>query len=132
MAQTALKQQAAAPEIAGFVDAIAGETIYGWAWDRKATGERLVIRFRIDDEEIGSVTADIEREDLKAGGVGDGCHAFSFRVPPEKAADLDRLEVWAVTPRLPEPVRLAAPPARPAGGGSATLNDIQDALRRLV
>jgi hypothetical protein len=131
MAEAMRKEQRARAEIVGFVDAISGETIYGWALNRTDPAERLTVTFRLGDEEIGATTADQEREDLRANKVGDGRYAFTFRIPPERMAELDTLEVVARSPGGGATARLAM--ATPAAAGAAvSLGDVHDALRRLV
>jgi hypothetical protein len=130
MTQPAAQAEVTLPTTVGFVDAIAGETIYGWAWDRRKPSERLTIHVRVGDEEIGVVTADQEREDLRDGKVGDGKHAFVFRLPAGRESDIDRVEIMAETPegtmvRLAMPVSSDGPAANVAG-------NVHDLLGRLV
>jgi hypothetical protein len=130
---TGVTESAAAAEVTlpttvGFVDAIAGETIYGWAWDRRKPSERLTIHVRIGGEEIGTALADQERDDLRDGKVGDGRHAFVFRLPAGREADLERVEILAATPDGAT-VRLAMPGT---GGTAGAGGNVHDLLGRLV
>jgi hypothetical protein len=131
MDNAAALAEAPGSEILGFVDATAGETLYGWAWDSKAPDARVTIHFRIGDEEIGTTTADQERDDLKANGIGDGRHAFIFRVPVEARAELDRIEILARATASGAMIRLF-PPKPHEGGAAAAGASLQDVLRRVV
>jgi hypothetical protein len=128
--QPAPQAEPTLPTTVGFIDAIAGETIYGWAWDRRKPSERLTIHVRIGDEEIGITMANLERDDLRDGKVGDGKHAFVFRLPAGRESDLERVEILAATPDGTM-VRLAMPVA--AGGKTANAaGNVHDLLGRLV
>jgi hypothetical protein len=128
--QPAAQTEPTLPTTVGFIDAIAGETIYGWAWDRRKPSERLTIHVRIAGEEVGTTTADQERDDLRDGKVGDGKHAFVFRMPAGRESDLERVEILAATPDGTM-VRLAMPVT--AGGATANAaGNVQDLLGRLV
>lgn len=72
------------PQIEGRLDAVEGAKIYGWAWDRSRPGERVAVELRVGDAVLATVTADRERPDLLANGIGDGVHAFEMEldVPP--------------------------------------------------
>jgi hypothetical protein len=90
----------------------------------------LTIRVRIGEEEIGTTTADQERDDLRDGKVGDGKHAFVFRLPSGRESELERLEILAttedgVTVRLTTPAVGENPVANAAGS-------VHDLLGRLV
>jgi hypothetical protein len=71
----------AAP-LLGFVDAIEGGRVFGWVWDREAPDARVEVIVHGGGRHLGTVLADLPREDLTSGGVGDGCHAFEFELPP--------------------------------------------------
>ena len=47
----------------------------------------------VNGELIGQVLANEYREDLRAAGVGSGCHSFRFRVPAGLCIEPDRVEV---------------------------------------
>jgi hypothetical protein len=128
---TATAAQPTPSPIVGFVDAIVGDTIYGWAWNRKAPDEHLTIHIRIGEEEIGTTTADQERDDLKENRVGDGRHAFVFRLPPDSVAEIDRVEVSARSSSGGGPVPLAMPPV-PKTAGSERADNLQELVGRLM
>jgi hypothetical protein len=130
MTKSAVQAEPTLPTTVGFIDAIAGQTIHGWAWDRRMPSERLTIHVRIGDEEIGTTTADQEREDLRDGKVGDGKHAFAFRLPADREADFDRVEILAATGNGAM-TRLAMPVVK--GGAAANgVGNVPDLLGRLV
>jgi hypothetical protein len=131
MSEAQRKEEPVAADIIGFVDAISGDIIYGWAFNRAKPAERLTVVIRSGGEEVGSTTADQEREDLTANKVGDGRHAFAFRLPPDRVGDLDAIELTASSPATGVTVQLAmAPPAAPAA--QASLGDVHEALRRVL
>lgn len=89
---------ATAPQLEGRLDAVAGRRVYGWAWNRSAPDEPLVIEVRFDgvDAPLATVTADQPREDLAGAGIG--AHAFEAEVELPPGADPARLVVVAKPP----------------------------------
>jgi hypothetical protein len=81
MTVTVEKLQGPAARLEGFVDALDGGRLFGWAWDRLHPQERLRIEVSVDGEVVAEATADQARPDLRAGGIGDGEHAFEVAVP---------------------------------------------------
>lgn len=67
-------------DIDGRIDAITGGRLYGWAWDRVRPSDHLEVEIRVGDKLVGTAFANQPRDDLKANGVGDGCHAFELAV----------------------------------------------------
>ena len=73
------------------VDVLNDDLISGWAYNQAKPNEELVLDIYIDDYKIGSVNANIYREDLKRLKMGSGNHGFSFNIPtdiklPDKGA----------------------------------------------
>ncbi|EWY39688.1 hypothetical protein N825_06055 [Skermanella stibiiresistens SB22] len=65
-------------DIEGRIDAITGGKLYGWAWDRARPSDHLEVEIRVGDRLVTTVFANQPRDDLKANGVGDGCHSFEL------------------------------------------------------
>jgi hypothetical protein len=89
----------AAQSIAGYIDAVAGNQVFGWAWDSRNPNARLEIDVWIGDKRLATVVADQGRSDLKNNGVGDGRHAFKAMLPEAPKSD-DANKIRAVA-RLP-------------------------------
>jgi hypothetical protein len=68
-------------DVVGSIDAIAGNRIHGWAFDRNHPDERLDVEIYVDSTPVGSVRADVFRDQLKQGGIGDGAHGFAVELP---------------------------------------------------
>ena len=81
MTATVEKLQGPAARLEGYVDALDGGRLFGWAWDRLHPQERLRIEISVDGSVVAEATADQARPDLRAGGIGDGQHAFEVAVP---------------------------------------------------
>jgi hypothetical protein len=82
-------------DIDGRIDAITGGRLYGWAWDRVRPSDHLEVEIRVGEKLVATAFANQPRDDLKANGVGDGCHAF------ELAIDLTPGETPTATARSP-------------------------------
>src|SRR5687768_4835759 len=67
-------------DIDGRIDAISGGRLYGWAWDRVRPSDHLEVEIRVGDKLVATAFANQPRDDLKANGVGDGCHAFEIAI----------------------------------------------------
>jgi hypothetical protein len=89
----------AAQSIAGYIDAVAGNQVFGWAWDSRNPNARLEIDVWIGDKRLATVVADQGRSDLKNNGVGDGRHAFKATLSEAPKSD-DAGKIRAVA-RLP-------------------------------
>ena len=63
----------------GRIDAISGGRLYGWAWDRVRPSDHLEVEIRVGDKLVATAFANQPRDDLKANGVGDGCHVTRDR-----------------------------------------------------
>ena len=67
----------------GFIDAVEGGRIYGWAYDQERPDEIATVSIFRGEKKLGTAQADRYREDLANRGAGDGRHAFVFDLPPE-------------------------------------------------
>jgi hypothetical protein len=67
--------------------------VNGWCWDPDEPGRRVHLVVLVDGQVVGRTTADLFRDDLKTGGVGDGAHAFRFLLPWEVIADKSSAQV---------------------------------------
>jgi hypothetical protein len=108
----------------GYIDAVTGNRIYGWAWDAQQPAARITIRLQAKGKTVGIVTADLLREDLKSSGIGDGAHAFEATIPD--GVPVKELKVLAVCPASGATVPLAM-----RAVSTQTDGDIQD-LRHVV
>jgi hypothetical protein len=96
-------------DIEGRIDAITGGRLYGWAWDRVRPTDHLEVEIRVGDRLVATAFANQPRDDLKANGVGDGCHAFELAIdlaPGETPAAIARSPVTGdvMALRLPSDV----------------------------
>ena len=66
----------------GFIDFIRERQILGWALDRDDPEQPVRVEIAIDSSVVGTVVADIEREDLASARVGTGRHGFAFAISP--------------------------------------------------
>jgi len=80
------------PEFRGYIDGVQDGRILGWVWDRLRPRRRLDVEILSAGAPLGVARADGFREDLAAGGVGDGGYAFSFALP---AMDIPRETIAA-------------------------------------
>lgn len=80
MTATVEKLQGPAARLEGFVDALDGGRLFGWAWDRLHPQQRMQIEVTIDGTVVASATADQPRPDLRANSIGDGQHAFEVEL----------------------------------------------------
>lgn len=113
-APTATAERAAASprrtDILGRIDIADVGRVSGWAWDQGRPEHRLEVEIWLGDQRLGSTVADRERADLKRNGIGDGGHAFQFKLdPPVSATDLPQVTARVVIPELAEPVPLFRP-----------------------
>ena len=120
-----------ASSVTGCIDAIAGDRVFGWAWDAKKPSTRIAIRVEVEGKVIAAALADQPREDLATNGIGDGKHAFEIAVakgtPPEK------MRVYSVCSQTGETMELtqrAAEGSPEAGGPGEELRSAVHALYR--
>lgn len=81
----------------GCLDAVELGLVYGWAWNPQAPDQPVSVDIQLDGVSIGSCVANIFRPDLRDAGIGDGRHAFQFRLP---ASLLDN-KVHTVSAHIP-------------------------------
>ena len=62
------------------IDRYESNLLHGWAIDIDHPERKLTVEILIDDEKIGEVTADNNRNDLRKEFGGDGKYAFAFKV----------------------------------------------------
>src|SRR5689334_22274800 len=100
----ATARAAVRPTVAGYLDAVTGSRIFGWAWDPERPDARIAIRFQVGGEIVAALIADAKREDLVANGIGDGGHAFEVALPD--GIDPKAVRVLAVCPHSGETLEL--------------------------
>jgi len=84
----------------GKVELATPRLIAGWAYSGADAGP-VPLAVLVNGAVIGRMIADRYRPDLKAAGIGDGCHGFRFTLPRELGAGDHRIEVrrevdWSV------------------------------------
>ena len=94
--------------VTGFIDAIADDRIFGWAWDPQRPAARIPIRVEVEGKPITAAIADQAREDLTSNGVGDGAHSFEVLIPRGTAPD--KIHVFAICPQTGESQELTHRP----------------------
>ncbi len=65
----------------GAVDYATANFISGWAWDKTKPDQPIEVDIFDGTTRLGTVMADMLREDLKAKGRGNGRHGFEFPTP---------------------------------------------------
>jgi hypothetical protein len=117
------------PSVIGYVDAVTGTRLFGWAWDPRHPATRIALRVEIRGRADLTLVADKLREDLRANGVGDGAHAFeAVLLDGVQSADI---RVLAVCPETGETVTLPSRDAEAVTGvGFAALREPFQALAR--
>src|SRR5215469_4382969 len=115
-----------APSVTGYIDAIEGNRIYGWAWDPQRPNARIAIRVLVGGDNVAALIADQHRADLAANRIGDGAHAFELVLPDGVAAG--DAQIHAVCPETGETVLLETPPRE----GARISAELQETVTRLV
>lgn len=132
MSASAEKNEGAAVRqvsVNGYIDAITGNRIYGWAWDAQQPAAKIKLRMQVNGKMVGVITADLPREDLKASGIGDGAHAFDAAIPD--GVSPNDLTLLAVCPDTSQTVELA--PRAIAGQAEAgDDSDLRSAVETLT
>jgi hypothetical protein len=77
-----ISQPSPVGELRGFIDEAGPVLVRGWAQDSLNTEKPVLLYIFCDDQVIGHVLANKFREDLLTSGLGTGCHAFEFILPP--------------------------------------------------
>ena len=68
------------------LDSIDGNKISGWAWNSAAPDTPVSVTVTVVNAHTGdsllaeTATADIERDDLKTSGIGNGAHGFEIMI----------------------------------------------------
>ncbi|GAB3321584.1 hypothetical protein GCM10027299_16230 [Larkinella ripae] len=65
----------------GYLDIVNCSSIQGWVWNRDKPNTVVTVEFLDGGTVIGQVDANIDREDLKKAGKGNGVHGYNFTVP---------------------------------------------------
>ena len=111
-------------EVTGYIDACDDGVLLGWA-ARAGDAAPVTVEVRCDGVVLGSATAQLYREDLRAAGIGDGRHGFAFRVPPDARARgryvLEARERQSGTPLGNSPLSVHEDAAHPFRAGGAQL-----------
>ncbi len=81
----------AAPQgpLRGFVDQDGPHIVSGWAQDCDAPEEPVALDILLNGTRIANVLADIYRPDLRAAGLGSGCHGFMFACAADALGDIE-------------------------------------------
>ncbi|QRM30273.1 hypothetical protein [Microvirga sp. VF16] len=96
-------------QLQGRVDAIEGQRLFGWVWDRSRPTERLQVRVILNEKVIASATADMPRVDLRRNGIGDGGYAFEIELPDSAEHGTAGISVIATSPSTGEELVLRSP-----------------------
>lgn len=122
-------------EVAGYLEAVTGAALLGWAWAPGSPAARVTVEAWLDGQAVAAGTADEAREDLARNGIGDGRHAFRLPVPEALRARVAELRLTA---RLGEGERVplampdhGAPPGAAADGIAERLDRLQRGVEAL-
>ena len=74
---------AAAVGIEGFQDDINCYNLIGWAWDGQHPNDPVKVEILSDNASLGTVVADLFRQDLLDAGKGNGRHSFNYTLPAQ-------------------------------------------------
>ena len=85
----------ALPDVAGYVEAVTGDRILGWAWAPGTPELRTAIELRFGDTVVACTVADLPRPDLASNGIGDGRHAYDIVIPTEFRSRVAELRIFA-------------------------------------
>jgi hypothetical protein len=122
-------------QLQGRVDAIEGQRLFGWVWDRAHPTERLQVRVMLNEQTVASTIADMPRVDLRRNGIGDGGYAFELELPGAAEQGMAGFSVIAVSHSSGEELVLRSPSQdeRAAEAAlSAPLNRVLDRLELLI
>ena len=98
--------------VRGAVDACTDGYVEGWAWDKKTPDLPVRVDILSDGIPIGTTVAQDYREDLSAAGIGNGKHAFWFRLPAGVPPDGVQVRVAGTGVELPRSTPAAVPEYR--------------------
>jgi hypothetical protein len=119
--EAAPRGSATAPTVVGYVDAVASDRVFGWAWDPQRPAARLAIRAEIGGEVVAGLIADQPRTDLAENRIGDGAHSFELALPA--GADAAATSIVAICPESGSAVPLAIRPAAAPVAGETTADE---------
>lgn len=77
---------ASTPKNSGHLDSIDGNKVSGWAWNSAAPDTPVSVTVTVVNSHTGesllaeTAEADIERDDLKESGIGNGAHGFEIMI----------------------------------------------------
>jgi hypothetical protein len=103
------RTQADVTDIVGFIHAIDGSGVHGWAIDRNHPDDKLDVEIFLDNEPVQVVRADVFRDHLKQAGIGNGAHGFTVELPIQLSKD--------------EHHRVSATVSKPGDGGITRLKN---------
>jgi autotransporter passenger strand-loop-strand repeat protein len=89
----------------GYVDQAGGGLVCGWAQNKDAPEAPVLLEVYSDGQRVAQLLANAYRADLRAAGIGSGCHAFELRLPAECTG---RIEVRRMTDQAMLPLTEAA------------------------
>jgi hypothetical protein len=131
---TAIDLRPTASVIEGWLDHASAGRAFGWACDRGHPEDPLEVEIRLAADDgstsspLATVRADRSREDLKAGGFGDGRYGFDARFDLPDGADPARIVALARSPRTGAGQilgRAGADVAEPRGGAAGMATHLQ-------
>lgn len=115
--------------VIGRIERASDGIVSGWAWRPGAAGWRVWVRVIVDDQEVCSGVADVDRPPLAEAGIGDGRHGFRFEVPALlPATGRHRVRVDAEGVALP--VTVSFDQRRPSSAASRDARFVVDASAR--
>ena len=86
----------------GNLDEAGPERLHGWAQDVSAPEVPVILTITADGKPFAVVLANEFRTDLRAAGLGSGCHAFSLSLPPgARQVEIRRVSDSAVLIQVP-------------------------------
>jgi hypothetical protein len=71
----------AAPSYGGYHDTASCQGLAGWGWDANQPNTALTLYVFQGTQYLGSVPANLYRQDLLNAGIGDGRHGFNWPIP---------------------------------------------------
>lgn len=99
---------AALGPLRGFVDLAGPDNVEGWAQDEAAPEQPVTLDVLRAGIRVGRVLANRFRADLREAGMGSGCHAFRFALPPGMGEiEVRRTGDGAVLPLTEAAIRVA-------------------------
>ena len=82
-----------AAALRGYIDAVEGTRIYGWAWNPAKPQDRLEVSIFAGNRLLTQTVAEKPRIDLRRNGIGDGAHAFDVDLEAISSSDALRVVV---------------------------------------